>query len=286
MITNVLQDKVVLYHGNCLDGFSGAWVARKKFGNEAFYYGLNLYAEVPVWLKDKEVYFIDFCYETEIMKKIIAENKKVVLIDHHLAREEIMGLVSDSLIDITHCGSVLAWKYFFPEEKMPKLLDFIEDGDIWVWKNEYAKEVLNAISLRAFTFENWDDLACITEDENLIKGLIHDGSIISEYQNRLIDGLVKTADEVEFDGERALIVNTPILTSETGHALARNGFKIGILWNQEGRNIKVSLRGDGTINLAELAKNHGGGGHHNASGFSFKEDQNAPWNLIERKVDK
>jgi len=283
MISNVLQDIVVIYHGNCPDGFSAAWVAHKKFGDQAFYYGLNHHAEVPVWLKDKEVYFVDFCFdEDDVMNKIIAENKKVVVIDHHISRKDATFKAAEFIFDINHCGSVLAWNYFFPSEKMPKLLDYVEDQDIWVWKNENAKEILSILGLRPYTFKDWDEMALLVENEESRKAIIHDGNIISLYQGKIIEYACKVADEAEFEGHKALVVNSQFLNSEIGHALAKNGVPIAIVWSQEGKRIFVSLRGDGTINLAELAAKYKGGGHHNASGFDFTDDQNAPWNLIEK----
>ncbi len=286
MITNVIQDKVVIYHGNCWDGFSGAWIAHKKFGNEAFYYGMNYSMDIPLWLKGKEVYFIDFCFSKEKMDQVVRDNKKVIVIDHHLSTQEVVKSMSEYVFDVDHCGSVLAWKYFFKDEQIPKILEYIEDGDIWVWKQENSKEILAVLDIYDFTFDNWDNLMVRLEDEKQREEMIKQGQNILEYQESTIKRLAKYADEAIIEGERALVINSPILTSELGHMLAQKGIHIGIVWYQVGRTIIVSLRGDGMIDVSLIAKKYGGGGHHNASGFNFQEDQNAPWNLVEKEVDK
>ena len=43
--------------------------------------------------------------------------------------------------------------------------------------------------------------------------------------------------------------------------------------------IHVSLRGDGKINLSELAKKYGGGGHKAAAGFAVEGNINFPWQI-------
>lgn len=283
MISNVLQDIVVIYHGNCPDGFSAAWIAHKKFGDQAFYYGLNYNMGTPLWLKGKEVYFIDFCFDDEEMNKIREENKKLVVIDHHITRKDAKIKDTEFIFDINHCGSVLAWNYFFPNEKMPKLLDYIEDQDLWLWKKENSKEILAILNLKQFAFDDWEEMSNLLENEKSMDSVIHDGAIILQYQKKLIEYACKVADEVDFDGHRSLVVNSQCLNSEIGHELAKNGIHIGLTWSQEGRTIFVSLRGDGSVDVSELAKKYGGGGHHNAAGFHFTEDQNAPWNLIEKK---
>ena len=134
MFRNIFQDKVVIYHGNCLDGFSGAWVAYQKFGKEAFYYGVSCSSQIKndflLFLQDKEIYFIDVCFTQDIMEKIISENRKVIIIDHHISQEDIVKLGYEYMFDVSHCASVLAFKYFFPHSKMPKILKYVEDGDL------------------------------------------------------------------------------------------------------------------------------------------------------------
>jgi len=125
-------------------------------------------------------------------------------------------------------------------------------------------------------------MTLLVEDEESRNSIIHDGDIILQYQGKIIEYACKVADEAEFEGQKVLVVNSQFLNSEIGNTLTSNGIHLGIVWSQVGRRIFVSLRGDGTINVAELAAKYGGGGHHNAAAFDFADDQNAPWNLIER----
>ena len=57
IIRRLNKDIVVLYHNNCTDGFSSAWVAWKKFGNKAEYIGIGLDDSPLRGLINKEIYF-------------------------------------------------------------------------------------------------------------------------------------------------------------------------------------------------------------------------------------
>jgi hypothetical protein len=67
------KDIVILYHGGCVDGFTGAWAAYKKSGDNADYFGITDREIIPdgltgkeVYLTGKEVYMIDICFPQEL----------------------------------------------------------------------------------------------------------------------------------------------------------------------------------------------------------------------------
>ena len=79
------EDIVVIYHGNCSDGFGAAWAAWKKFGDSAQYFAVKHNSSPPDGLVGKEVYLVDFVYSEKETEKIIKENKTVTAIDHHIS---------------------------------------------------------------------------------------------------------------------------------------------------------------------------------------------------------
>ena len=105
-----MKDIVVLYHDNCADGFSGAWIARKKFGDGADYIGLRHQTEPLEGLEGKEVYMIDFAYPTKITEELVKVAKSLVILDHHITTKEIVESVPGSIYDGDHSGSVIAWR--------------------------------------------------------------------------------------------------------------------------------------------------------------------------------
>src|SRR6201986_525599 len=134
------QKIVVIYHGKCPDGFGGAWAAWKKFGNKAAYFAARDRNVPPVPLKNKIVYVIDYTYDAPIIKKLIKDNIRVTAIDHQIRQFEATKLTHHYLYDVKHSGAVLAWHYFHPLKKVPMLLRYVEDRDIWKWRVPHSRE--------------------------------------------------------------------------------------------------------------------------------------------------
>src|SRR3989344_3303025 len=106
------------------------------------------------------------------------------------------------------------------------------------------------------------------------------GENILKYRKRVIDKLLGQADKVIFKNYKALAVNSPILQSELGHLMVEKGYPIGIIWYQRNGRRIFSLRSDAKINVSEIAKRFGGGGHKAASGFSSSIKKPMPWKYI------
>ncbi len=276
-----MKDIVVVYHGKCGDGFGGAWAAWKKFGDNADYYPAQRTQDPPE-IKNKEVYFIDFTYSPEITKKYISENKKVIIIDHHITAQEAVNLVPDHVFDINHSGAVLAWQYFFPDQKVPKLLLHIEDRDLWKFNLENTKEITAFLALYDFDFKLWDEFATNMEDLEKAKKYIEEGKVILRYESALLKDAIEDRSElVEFEGYKVLAINYPhFLASDLGHAFVKKNPPIGIIWCEKRGIITVSLRSNGIVDVAAIAQKYGGGGHKAAAGFSFNADQPKPWKRV------
>ena len=281
-----MKNLVVIYHANCPDGFGGAWVAWKKFGDQAEYIKAHHSDSPPADLKNKEIYFIDFVYSLEITNKILRKNNKVVIIDHHISAENIVKLASDYSFDINHSGSILAWKYFFPKKNTPRLLQHIEDIDIWKFAMPFTKEISLVIGLYDFDFKTWDKLAEEIEDEQTRNRLIDAGKIILRNDQKIVERLLEgSTDLVKFEGYQTLIMNFPnehYLHSVIGNALCFKKPPIGVVWSEFRGRKYFSLRSDGTVDVSKIAQKYSGGGHKAAAGFSIPADQPLPWKVIQK----
>lgn len=280
-----MKNIVILYHSDCTDGFTAAWVAQKKFGARASYLPLKHTDPVPKGLKNKTVYFLDIVYEMPVLKEVIRRNKKVIVLDHHVSRQKEVRTVTDYRYDINHSGAMLAWQYFFPEKKPPFFVKIVEEEDLWRFKSRGVKEILAAVRTRPFSFQYWDVIIRDLERAPKRGGYIIKGRAELERQKLLIQERASRAAWVKFSGRRALAVESKIFTSEIGHILARRSKYLGIVWSRRGRFLKVSLRSTGRLNVAKLAEKFGGGGHYHAAGFYLKKSAKLPWRAIEIKID-
>jgi uncharacterized protein len=276
-----MKNIIVLYHAECGDGFGAAWSAWKKFGDSADYIPVSHGYSYPDNFSDKEIYTLDLTLPREITEKLLKANKRLTSIDHHIGAEEVTKMTQEYSFDNNHSGSVLAWKYFHPEKQVPRLLLFIEDVDIWKWEYPETGNFISALNLYDFSFELFDKVALEIEDPIKLKEYLSRGEVISQHDKKITDELVKTAILVEFDNYKVYAVNAPdFIKSELGHELSKSS-PFAIVWRQKKDKVFVSLRSSGNINVSEIAKKYGGGGHKGAASFSFPVGQPFPWKIID-----
>jgi hypothetical protein len=281
------QKIVVIYHGNCPDGFGGAWAAWKKFGVKAAYLPAKDRKALPCPIKNKEVYLIDYTYEPDLVEKLVKDNVSVTIIDHHATARPALTLVKDFLYAIDHSGSVLAWKYFHPGKKVPVLLRYVEDRDIWNWKVPDAREMLMLIDLAPFDFEAWSRMEREFEDPRLRTANVKKGTLLFVHYRSLYEKLLPNAELVTFAGKKVYLLNCPyFFADDLGHVLATRTHSFAILWSEAGGRIRASLRSVNNVDVAKIAKRYGGGGHKRSSAFSFEVGRKTPWKLLPESFKK
>ena len=281
------QKIVVIYHGKCPDGFGGAWAAWKKFGAKAAYLPARNRAAPPVELKNKIIYIIDYTYDAPIVKKLIKDNVRVTAIDHHISQKEAAMLTEKYLYDVNHSGAVLAWKYFHPLKKVPMLLRYVEDRDLWKWKVPHSREMLMLIDIAPFDFGTWSRLAKDIDDPHARAINIKKGTLLELHYRSLYEKLLPNAELVTFAGHTIYALNCPYyFADDLGHALAVKAHSFALLWNESGGRIRCSLRSEGKMDVAKIAKKYGGGGHKQSSGFSFPVGKKIPWKLVPSAIKK
>ncbi|MEK7659458.1 MAG: DHHA1 domain-containing protein [Patescibacteria group bacterium] len=286
MIENqkITKDTVVLYHAECSDGFGGAFAAWNKFGEEADYIPIEHQAPLPEGLNGKQIFFVDIVPAEAILKKVINDNISVIAIDHHKTSEAKMNLFKEHSFDNNHSGSVLAWKYFNPEKSVPKLLLLIEDMDLWKWEYSETERFISALALYDYNFQTWDKIASDIENPERFSEYLKKGEVILEYNKNIIKRLSGAAILVAFDSYKIYAVNAPhFINGRVAHNLIKESSPFAIAWFQEKDMIHVSLRSDGSVDVSEIAKKYGGGGHKAAAGFSFPAGQEFPWKIIKNE---
>lgn len=280
--TEKTKSIAVLHHDDH-DGFGAAWAAWKKLGNKAEYFPVQ-YSEKnlpPSNLKNKDIYLLDFCYDAASMRKLLKNNKKLVVIDHHITRKDESKISIERLFRINNSGAVLSWRFFHPMAKIPKLLLFVEDIDLWKMKVYKSGAIMAAVDLYPMSFRSWDKMALEMETSSGRKKYARQGETVLDYNRKMADKLIHLqATPVVFENKKSLAVNSPVLESEIGNSLVKMGAEVGIVWNiKNGGRLKVSLRSNPhKIDVSKLAERFGGGGHKSAAGFTIKfSGKSFPW---------
>ena len=278
----ITKNIVVLYHKDCTDGFSAAWVAWKKFGNKADYIGINPGTAPINGLEGKEIYTVDLIYPVQYLSKLIAANKKFVAIDHHISNQKAFETVKEGLFDTNHSGAVLAWKYFHPEIKVPKLLKHVEDVDLWKFKMPGTKEVISYLDTTNFDFKKWGEVVVGAENKTKFNEYLNRGAFILKYQDLLIENIIANhAVLVNFLGHKTYAVNSPVFNSQIANILYKKLPPVGIVWAQlDNGKIHVSLRSDGAVDVSKIAGKYGGGGHKASAAFRVEGFSKLPWKKL------
>src|ERR1700675_99258 len=73
---------LVIYHGNCADGFSAAWCFWRKYHDDAEYVA-GVYSKPPPDVTGRFVYLVDFSYKRAVVEKMFETAACIALIDHH-----------------------------------------------------------------------------------------------------------------------------------------------------------------------------------------------------------
>lgn len=274
-----LKSTCVLYHAGCGDGFTAAWAAWKKFGFKATYIPVKLGNPPPPEVKNRIVYTLDFMYYPPYLEKFIKDNKKVVVIDHHISAQDFIKKIPEHFFDIKHSGAALAFRYFHPGKKLPKMVGIVEEGDLWKFKSKYVKEVLAYIELFDFDFKTWDKLISDGEKESNYRKFAEKGKAIILHEDKIIENIIRdNAYPVIFEGHKIYAINAPrFLRSQIGMLLSKKHPPFALIWQRDKNRIEVSLRSNGSLNVSEIATRFGGGGHRNAAGFSIPANSKFPW---------
>lgn len=276
---------LIIYHGNCRDGFTAAWAAWKKFGDDAEYVPMVYSRFAPNKLPDtkgKEVYFLDFTPNDEELFKVVNDSNSTIIIDHHESRRESIKKVPNSVYDDSHSGAVLAWQYFHPDKKIPELCLYVEDSDMWKWQIPDSEEVLAYIDAAGkLDFEVWDSIASDLENDENKKEYIEKGILLLSFRQKIIDIMIDDhAQAVSFEGHEIYAINAPrFFRSEIGDKLARTKPPFSIVWSYTKNDINVSLRSAG-FDLIPIAEKFKGGGHPTAANFRLPLGSPLPWKIL------
>jgi hypothetical protein len=284
------ENPLIIYHGNCADGFTAAWAAWKKFGDAADYYP-GVYQEPPPDVTGRRVVLVDFSYKRPVMAELA---KRVIPDDHssawifrmdqtykgQLSWERHLGdTMMDqcegcptaniyALFDQARSGAGIAWDFFHPLEERPALVNHVEDRDLWKFQLDGTREIQAAVFSYPYEFGIWDTLAGTVD---LLKS---EGRAIERKHHKDVAELVDVCKRrMTIAGHDVPVASLPYtLTSDAGHLMAQGEPFAACYWDTaEGRIFSLRSTDEG-MDVSEIAKQFGGGGHKNASGFKVPRD--------------
>lgn len=268
-----------IYHGNCLDGFGAAWAVHNALGAEVeFYKGIHQQPP-PVDVAGRDVLLVDFSYKKAVLENMLETAASITILDHHVSAEEDLSDLLKSgrvkgMFNMKLSGAMLTWNWFNPDQPAPDLISHIQDRDLWLFNIDGSREITTALSSYPFDFKVWNKL--MLSNHGQLDALRRDGEAIERRLQKDIKELIATGvRRMNIGGYDVPVLNaSAAYVSDAGNILSKDEPFAACYWDHPGgRSFSLRSRDDAenvAVNVAEVAKKYGGGGHQHAAGFTVK----------------
>jgi len=292
----------IIYHRADLDGHSsGALVAldlEKKnipYTFIPYNYGEKLNFGKETFIPEDEdiFWFVDISSSPEIMNFMKSiQPSSVRWLDHHLSSMEYGGLYP-GIISKDHAACYWTWVYLHEHEKVPTYVQLLSDYDSWKNTKDNWETVIrplqSGMKLREtnpkYSMDVWRELST-DHNENILNDIIYKGTLLLEYDKKLNKIKAGNSFVVEFEGYRALAMNSPMLSSlafESEWDPEKHDIMMAFYYKKAGHWAVTLYTSKEDINCEALAKKYGGGGHRAASGATLQTEQ--MMKILEGRLD-
>lgn len=220
------DDPLILYHDNCPDGFTAAWVAWRTMGDKAEYRAVNYGQEAPIDAAlGRHVYLVDFSFSREILDRLADSAASVTIFDHHkTAQADLDNWARGRVIfDMDRSGAGITWDELNPGGATwlgvrPQLISYVEDRDLWRWALPDSREISEFVFSVERTFKEWDQLAVGLE--HYFEQIVEAGKALLRAKRVRVATICKNGVQWLMLGSHSIpIVNTAWDFSEIGEYL-------------------------------------------------------------------
>lgn len=284
-----MNKTLCIYHGNCADGFGAAWVVRRVLGAESVEFCPAQYGSAPPDVTGRDVLIVDFSYKRPALESMIAVARSVLVIDHHKTAAEDLAwmqpvtpwevqrqllsmnmelIVPSAVFDMDRSGAGLTWDYFKPGCERPRLINHIEDRDLWRFKLPGTRELHSVLMSMPYDFDAWDELSERFGQDP--PSVIAEGAAIDRAHLKNVHAMIEMfAMRAVIAGHDVPVCNMPYhMASDAGNIMSEGEkFAATYIDGPKGRGYSLRSRAEG-LDVSEIAKLFGGGGHRNAAGFT------------------
>lgn len=293
-----MKPDLCIYHGNCQDGFGAAWAIWKRFG-DAVEYVPGFYDDRPrPDVTGKHVLMVDFTWKRPVLEGLAALAESIVILDHHKSAEEdladfriemcgsakfiaedVESILADRAelglprivaeFDMNRSGAGMAWDYCHPGAKRPRLIQHIEDRDLWRMALPWMREIAACVFSHPYSFSAYERLAAMVESDRQADDIIREGIAIERKAKKDIAELLGVSTRrMVIGGVDVPVANLPYtMASDAANKLAE-GEPFAACYFDTATDRTFSLRSCKTgMDVQAIAVRYGGGGHPNAAGF-------------------
>jgi oligoribonuclease NrnB/cAMP/cGMP phosphodiesterase (DHH superfamily) len=227
-----------------------------------------------------------------IIEEVLNRAAILWIIDHHVSTRKIVSkhnleerlkepsfFITDSDIN-QEAACELTYKWLKNTEQVPYYLGLLGRYDVWdhtdpntlpfqyaarAWLDDPRKDI-----------QKWKRLIYTSKptDTEFMEGLIAKGKLIMEYERKqAAKEMERYSFETEIQGYKAIAINRPYSGSkffESVYNPKKHDLMLSYAW--DGRQWNLSFYTDKPdVNVSDIARSYGGGGHQNAAGGQVSE---------------
>lgn len=260
---------LVIYHAACRDGFCAAWAFWTREPHAEFFPAAH--GSPPPDVAGRDVVMVDFSYPRLVMDEIAAAARSLVVLDHHKTAEAALADFrppnATVVFDMQRSGAGITWEHYWPGRERPWIVSYVEDRDLWRHALPNGPAVNAFLSTLRFDFEAWYQASRMDVSDAAKLGVVVEDKI-----RQYVIEVGKNARRIVLAGHDVPIVNAPqVDVSELGSYLAHGEPFAVAWWQRSDGSFSYSLRSHepSDIDVSEIAKRFGGGGHRRAAGFQL-----------------
>lgn len=236
--------------------------------------------------QDEEVYIVDYSIDPQILDLLmLLKTNNITWIDHHKTAidkyqilpytEKIRGVRQDGVAAcmLTYCylrhmttcgtGEIKPFEPWMTEDA-PMFTKLIADWDTWTMKyGDRTKQFITAFNAGDFEPNGKDWLDCPSlPTEKMIKA----GKAMIEFRDGWARDYLSLGFLTYFEGYKCFALNLGRCNSEYFKTIQLGTYDVYISFVFDGVQYSVSMYSQ-VVDVSEIAKKYGGGGHKGAAGF-------------------
>lgn len=259
---------LIIYHGDCNDGFGAALAAYLYYGDHAEYFAGMYDGKVPN-VTNRDVLIFDYHFKYEILTEMKKKAKSLILKDHHVTVMNSLSNLDYAIFDVNKCGAMLAWEHFFNEDP-PEMFLWLQDRDLYLNKYPESNAFYYYLNSQPYDLTIWKNIFNQLKDPIERNNILKTGQQIYQFYLAQMELILKHhARKIVVDNVEGWILNTNrMFATEAGHILAKRTGTFAIIWSINEKNtVGCSVRSVGSYTAKMIAEKRGGGGHEHAAKF-------------------
>ena len=201
-----------------------------------------------------------------------------IYIDHHIsAFNDIKNAMNGEIPfngnqSIKYAACELAWTFFYPEQEIPKIINYLGLYDTFRHKNiDTEYDVLKFQYGARSYINNYIDASYYIFNDTYFDEISDAGNHIYNYLLKESEIIYKNKFDKEINGYNFICFNQPRFNPSNFEIdYINKGYDGAVSFYYDGESWNFSIYSENVVDCSIIAKQFGGGGHKGAAGFRLK----------------